>query len=144
MGDVCGHWKGHSESGWTTEDVFEKYLDCLARHYNGELVHLILDSYSAHRTQRIINYAAMKNISLHFIPPGLTDKWQPLDRRVFGVLKAYARRLFRERTEFAETKGRTRPEAVQDLLAAWSRISKNLILDAWKIYRTDEDDDDDQ
>jgi hypothetical protein len=37
------------------------------------------------------------NITLPFIPPGWIDQLHPLDQRVFGVLKAYARELWRKR-----------------------------------------------
>ena len=36
------------------------------------------------------------NLQLHFIPAGMTDKLQPLDRNCFGALKDTACRLFRE------------------------------------------------
>jgi transposase len=60
-------------------------------HYpTGPLV-VILDVYPAHRTDAIRGMALALGIELVFIPPGCTDRLQPLDRRVFGVVKAYAR-----------------------------------------------------
>jgi phosphate starvation-inducible protein PhoH len=42
-----------------------------------------------------VKQAAVKlGITLHFIPPDLTDEFQPLNRTVFGVLKVLARPLF--------------------------------------------------
>ena len=40
--------------------------------------------YPAHRTPEIRQHAESLNITLHFIPAGLTDQWQPLDCKVFG------------------------------------------------------------
>jgi hypothetical protein len=36
-------------------------------------------------------YAEDLGIHLLFIPPGLTDEMQPLDRFAFGVMKAHGR-----------------------------------------------------
>jgi hypothetical protein len=56
-----------------------------------------LDTYSAHRSAEVREMARLWGIDLVFIPPGCTDQLQPLDRRVFGVLKAYARQIWRTR-----------------------------------------------
>jgi energy-converting hydrogenase Eha subunit F len=54
---------------------------------------LLLDSYSAPGTNEVKGPATMLGVTLHSIPPGLIDKVQPLDRTVFGVLKAQAKPL---------------------------------------------------
>jgi hypothetical protein len=65
--------------------------------------------------------------SLHFIPPGLTDEFQPLDRKVFGTLKAIARRLFHEGLMSSPDKQRTKKDAVQDLVCAWEHVGAEVI-----------------
>ena len=80
--------------------AFTQYLHHLNNHFShrgDRLLHLILDLYSVHRDAEIKAHANELNIQLHFIPAGMTDKLQPLDRNCFGALKATARRLFRER-----------------------------------------------
>jgi hypothetical protein len=62
---------------------------------------LLLDTYSAHRCEVTRTIAELWKIDLLFIPPGCTNLVQPLDRRVFGVLKAHARQLWREEEESA-------------------------------------------
>jgi hypothetical protein len=49
--------------------------------------------FSAHRTAVTKVAAESLRIQFVFIPLGWTDTLQPLDRRVFGALKAYARQL---------------------------------------------------
>jgi hypothetical protein len=76
------------------------------------------------------------NIRLHFIPPGMTDEFQPLDRKVFGILKAYGKLLFlRQTTTFVGR--RTKQNAVQDLMAAWERLQPTSIEAAWDIYTSE-------
>ena len=69
-----------------------------------------------------------------FIPAGLTDVYQPLDRRIFGILKAKARRYFRMRYSQCENIETTKKDAVQDFIAAWESITHENIGDAWDIY----------
>jgi hypothetical protein len=60
-------------------------------------VHLILDTFSAHKCREVRDAARSLNITMHFIPAGATDTMQPLDRYVFGVMNASYRRIYRSR-----------------------------------------------
>jgi hypothetical protein len=71
---------------------------------------------------------------LHYIPPGLTVEFQPLDRAVFGVSKAQAKRLFHARFHANPYGRRTKPEAVAELITAWSPLGESVIENAWDIY----------
>jgi hypothetical protein len=51
--------------------------------------------FSAHRTAVTKATAEALGIQFVLIPPGCTDILQPLNRRIFGVLKAHARQLWR-------------------------------------------------
>ena len=135
LGDIYPHWKTHSESGWTTEETFIEYLLHIAEFFQHEEVHLILDVYTAHRTELVKETARNNNIKLYFIPPGCTDLVQPLDVKVFGALKATARKLFRERYIGVHSPKVTSQDAVQNLIKAWEGISSQLAEDAWDIYK---------
>jgi hypothetical protein len=128
-----------SESGWTTNDVMCGYFGMLRRELfpEGPLV-VILDTYSAHRSREVREVAQLWEIELLFIPPGCTDKLQPLDCRVFGVLKAYARKLWREQYHASHGGKTTRPMMAANLCVAWRRITEGLVQDAWSIYYEDE------
>jgi hypothetical protein len=138
IGDVGRHWVDHTESGWTTEQLFGRYMQHLRNHMGPGELHLILDCYTAHRTEVIKRQAADQGITLHFVPPGLTDEFQPLDRKVFGVLKANARALFHTRMVNDPFANRTKIDAVQDMINCWEHLDHDVIEDAWEIYMNDE------
>jgi hypothetical protein len=81
--------------------------------------------------------ATLWEIDLVFIPPGCTDLLQPLDRRVFGVMKSFARQNWRR--QYHRTGGAqvTRPMIAQSLIDAWDRITPDVIESAWEIFEPD-------
>lgn len=122
-GDKAEVWK--SVKGWVDEDIMIQYLDWLSK----EITHkepcaLVLDCYKAHRTDKVKEKAIEHNIELIFVPASGTSIFQPLDRRIFGILKSQFRLL-------AETEifnGKTRYETItQHLITAWSRISPKVL-----------------
>ena len=95
---------------------------------------MLLDLHSSHRGQEIFNLAAELNITLHFIPAGQTDKYQPLDRTIFGPLKATARHLILKRlSENPEIKI-TKKDSVSDLIYSWEHLNNDNIVESWDIY----------
>jgi hypothetical protein len=134
IGDVGDNWIDHSQSGWQTEITFATYLRCLRNYYGDRPLHLILDLYPTHRTDAIKRLASDLDIQLYFIPAGATDRLQPLDRSVFAVLKASAKRLFHERCMQNIGDPRKKKDAVADLLKAWELLGTSVIADAWSIY----------
>jgi hypothetical protein len=138
-------WGEYSDTGWTTSDI----MCCHLWHLRHELFHegplvIILDTYAAHRAKEVREIAQLWGIELVFIPPGCTDRLQPLDRRVFGVLKAYARQMWR--TRYHDTGGEkvTRQVIIEQLLEAWRRISPMCLKSAWFIYEDESDDDEEE
>jgi hypothetical protein len=103
----------------------------------GRLV-LMSDTYSAHRSCEVREIAQLWEIKLVFIPPGCTDKLQPLERRVFGVLKAYARQLWREQYHKSQGRKTTRQMMAANVCEAWRRITEGLVQGAWSIYNEDD------
>jgi hypothetical protein len=135
FGDVAYHRTDHSESGWTTYETFERWLSWVRSVYDdGDPIWVILDCYSVHRQRGTKDYAASIGIQLLFIPPGMTDEFQPLDRYVFGVMKSNCRRSYRR---FCQEN----PEAVMNqqiaaafLIRAWEAVSPEVLDEAWCIY----------
>jgi hypothetical protein len=64
----------------------------------------------------------------------MTDQFQPLDRKIFGVLKASAKSLFFRRVNKNPEARRTKIDAVQDLINAWENLARTTIEKAWDIY----------
>jgi hypothetical protein len=82
------HASTHSPTGWMTVDAMLEWMRFLRRlpeFQHGRFIHLILDGYATHRCEAVRMLAAELRIVLHFIPPGLTDLLQPLDRSGFGT-----------------------------------------------------------
>jgi hypothetical protein len=97
FGDIGEHNSDHSESGWSTCPVFIEYLRKIRDYFDDhDPIWLMLDSYSVHRSPEVREYARSLGIILLFVPPGMTDALQPLDRSIFGAMKQEARRLWRE------------------------------------------------
>jgi hypothetical protein len=103
---------------------------------HGKLL-LLLDTYAAHGSAAVKDTAEQLGIDLVFIPPGCTDRLQPLDRRVFGVLKAFARQQWR--MQYHQTKGRkiSRQMIADNLMKAWKRITQDVIESSWDLYEAD-------
>jgi hypothetical protein len=134
LGDVGDSWVDHSESGWQTTETFMTYLLNLKEHMGAGPIALVLDCYAAHRNALVKEFAANLGIDLYFIPPGMTDEFQPLDRSVFSVLKSHAKLFFRERYRLDPLEKRNKIIAVQDLIASWSKLEPNTVRDGWSIY----------
>ena len=133
LGDTGPHLKAHSKKGWSTTKTFQ-LMSISERFPDDEPVWLVLDCYSAHRNEASRTLAASLKIELIFIPAGFTDELQPLDRCVFGVLKSYLRRLWRERFAQDPEAKFTKAVAVELLIPAWERLSVELIGDSWSIF----------
>ena len=130
----------HSKSGWVTQDVMTRYLRWLRKVMNeecnseGKQIHLILDTYKTHKSEITIQTAIEQNIELIFIPPGCTDRLQPLDVRVFGALKASARGYWYSNYALCPSVNYTKKHAVGTLLICWHMLSEKVIDSAWSLY----------
>lgn len=136
IGDVGEHDSFHTTTGWMTEDAFLHYLGLLRERIfpDDQPFILIIDVYPTHRSDRVRQRAQELKIRLEFIPPGLTDALQPLDRRVFGALKGIAKHyIYRILSEDPNTKiGMA--QAVQILVTSWEQLTSDAILSAWSLY----------
>lgn len=134
IGDVGDHMKTFSENGWTTKETFKLYLLGIRNFYNftSETIHMILDGYKVHISEEIIEFAESNNFKLYFIPHGYTDQLQPLDVKLFGILKSYARRLFIERYRYDPYKIRKKIDACQDLVCAWEKLDIDTIKESFQ------------
>jgi hypothetical protein len=144
LGDISPHIPMHSESGWVTAENFEEYLRLLKQQLPGDdLIYLVLDCYSVHRNQRIRDAAADLGIVLKFVPAGMTDELQPLDRAVFGIMKSAMRRMWRQYCADCENPRLTLQVGAQFLMRAWERVSAHVIANGWRIDEGDDGDLDD-
>jgi hypothetical protein len=143
IGNVGQHLRDHSESGWMTADTFSRYLEFVRGLVvdRTKRLHLLLDVYPVHIQQVAREHAGFDlNIELHFIPAGCTDQYQPLDRRIFGCLKAAARGQFMRRAAAERGTRVGKQAAVQSLIHCWTHLSESTVRSAWDIYRGEPDD----
>jgi hypothetical protein len=80
---------------------------------------LILGTYSIHKSAEVRATARQVAIDHIFIPSGCTDRLQMFDRRVFGVLKAYARRIWRQNYHKIHGEKMIQPMIIIGLVDAW-------------------------
>ena len=62
-------------------------LDQISKITKNEESVLLLDQYGSHITDKVTNYAKLKNIIIKYVPIGMTSKYQPLDVSINGILK---------------------------------------------------------
>ena len=105
------------------------------RYPDEDPIYLILDVYPVHKEEKIKLLACELKIELIYIPPGLTDEYQPLDRRVFGVMKQVLRKLWREAYIYDSSLKFTKKKAMEFLIPAWERISPVVLEKSWEIYQ---------
>jgi hypothetical protein len=138
--DTLYHQTAHFESAWQTTEPFTEWLGWLrGQRDEGNPVWLILDCYSVHRQETIRAHAEELGIHLLFIPPGLTDELQPLDRFVFGVMKGTCRRLDRLHRECDPAAATNQQIAAAFLIRAWEGVSTRVLEDAWSLYEHEDD-----
>ena len=134
-----------TEQGWSTTKSFatyliwlrleldERYKDMHAYTKDTE-IDLVLDLHSSHRNYLIKELADKLKFKLHFIPASLTDKFQPLDRNIFGALKAMARAEWYRVYTLNPDKNFTIEDACAILLKCWAEISSETLKKAWLPY----------
>ena len=95
---------------------------------------MLLDLHASHRELQIHDLAASLNITLHYIPAGKTDKYQPLDRTIFGTLKSTARHQISIRLSENPENQIRKKDSVSDLIFSWEHLNPDNIINSWDIY----------
>ena len=122
----------HSENGWSTIEVMQRYFQWISDFCNNEPIALVLDAYSTHTDQQTQAFAQQHNIELIFVPPNGTSKYQPLDRRIFGILK----RHLMDRIDALDSVSQRRDLfgiVHEQVVRIWQGLSKEAIESAWRI-----------
>ena len=126
----------HSSGGNTDDSAMEFYLRCYSRWMKGKKCALVLDRYASHVSDNTQNVADSLGIKLIYIPTSATDEYQPLDKRVFGILKSMASSAFDDKV-FEEQNAFTKQEAADLFVTLWKRLSYHAIMSAWEDNDTD-------
>jgi hypothetical protein len=139
LGELGEHVSDHSPTGWITEETMFRYLAWLREEVNRirgreEIHELIMDVYPVHATESVRVQAKVLGFNVHFVPAGLTDQYQPLDRSVFGCVKSTARAEYLKLMRGDPARKITRADAIAILRTAWERLSGPALEAAWSIY----------
>jgi hypothetical protein len=86
-----------------------------------------------HRTREVRDRAVELGIIIKMITGAMTDSLQLLDRAVFGVMKAAARRMSKMDTADADSPKLRTLEAVQFMTRAWEQVSPHVLDDGWRL-----------
>jgi hypothetical protein len=130
----------HSTTGWTTVETMLLWLhfirglpDCA----DGHDIDLFLGCDTVHRCAAVRERTERLRVHLHFISPGLTGIVQPLDRSVFGGLKAELRTIYRGNMAHREDKRMTKAEFTAYLMLACDLVSEEAVHRGWTCYDRD-------
>ncbi len=121
-----------SRTGWITESIMISILNKIKIYTNNEKCVLILDNYSIHKTENVINYAKKLNIELFFIPPNMTHKLQPLDVKINGIIKPLMRKNNKLNLIKNVYRKNTYESSINLLLSSVETIREKTIISAFK------------
>jgi hypothetical protein len=119
------------ENGWCNKDIAKKYLEWLRSVALSGDIWLLWDVFAAQRDEEVKQYAKTLRTNLIFIPAGMTDIYQPLDRYISGDLKQRAYccwvkcHLIHLRQEMSMA------NSLKLLIEAWKSIDQETILHSW-------------
>lgn len=98
VGEVRGTLHAFSENGWIDTELFNIWFNNLFLRYAPAVrpLLLLMDGHSTHYSPETIHLAAREKIVLFLFPPNTTHLSQPLDKGMFGPLKARYSQLCQE------------------------------------------------
>ena len=134
----------HAEEGWCTQFVMIRYLTWLYALMGNEPFALVLDIYRAHITDDVSKFAEDHGIKLIYVPANGTGQYQPLDRRIFGIIKKQLEEKDEDEDEDEDdVESLTRSEKFKSvhhkLIKIWKGLSNDAINSAWEIPGSDEE-----
>lgn len=127
--DIIGTF---SNNGWTNNGIVKIALEQIYIHTKGKKSVLLLDQYSSHISNFTKEEALKRNITLIYVPEGLTYKYQPLDVIINGILKQKSKTLWRNEIIKNPDLKITCKDAVIHFLTAKKDITKNIIIKSFK------------
>jgi hypothetical protein len=96
---------------------------------------VVIDQAPCHMTIDVALEAARLGMALSVVPPGSTGKCQPMDVRVFGVLKRKQSKRYDDVMRECPGKARTKADAVRTIIDAWAEIDANVVTSACHLAR---------
>ena len=122
----------HSEKGWTTEAVFSEYLEWIRCIIGEKKISLVVDQWGPHFGPKAAKKAEDLDIHLIPVPKGGTSVYQPLDRKIFAIMKKKGAAKWVRMCHNNPRMKWTKSTATAIALQCWEEIKEHHILSAWK------------
>lgn len=122
----------HSNNGWINNGIMKIALQQIYKVTNGQKSILLLDQFTVHTSEFIINIAKEYNIELIYVPKGMTAIFQPLDVSINGILKQKAKKLWRNDRINNSEGSNTVKNGVKHFLIVKNDIKKETIINSFK------------
>ena len=129
-GNVDNVLKTHSLNGWTTPQNMIDYLN-LVHEWIPEPCALVLDLFASHHCQAVKDRAQELGIDLIFVPANGTGLYQPLDRKIFGILKKQLSSLERSNPIKVEKHIKKYQIVNERVGNIFKKISEKAIISSW-------------
>lgn len=135
--DVIGTY---TQKGWINENCMIQVLDQIASITNGEKSVLFMDQYESHKTEKIKEYATIKNIDIVYIPVGMTYKYQPLDTTINGILKGKMTETYSKFIAINPDIIYSHEQCVIDFVVNFKKIKKGTIMRSFNCLKRSKSD----
>jgi hypothetical protein len=125
----------YSKSGWAEEECILLVLKQIIAITNDQKSVLIMDQYTSHITDNVKNYASIHNITLIYIPVGMTSIYQPLDVGINGIIKT---KLIKMYSNFVANNPNTKydhKQCLNDLIICKKEINKKNIIKSFDCLK---------
>lgn len=117
----------YTNKGWADEKCIIIILNQIAAITKGKESLLLMDQYKSHMTDKVKKYAKTKRINILYIPIGMTNKYQPLDVKINGILKNKATKSYSKFIALNPNNVYTHANCLNDLLINKKEIKKSTI-----------------
>jgi len=123
-----------SSNGWTNVSIMEQYLKWISFVMKAERFALIVDCFKAHINEKVKKLAENLGIELIIVPACGTGIYQPLDRKIFGIVKAKLRSAENQKSIRELKDEQSRYNIIcQQMEKAWKEVSYKALQSAWNI-----------
>jgi hypothetical protein len=96
---------------------------------------LLMDQYGSHITDKVKDYAILKNIIIKYVPIGMTSKYQPLDLSINGILKNKISEKYSKFISLNLDKKYDHAQCLQDILISLKEIKKRTIIKSFDCLK---------
>ena len=128
----------HTKNGWSDAPLAIQYMQWLHDQAQGHRCCLIWDVHPSHQNRAVAAEAVSLDMGLQYIPAGQTGHWQPLDRKIFGIIKKQAHSRLNAMMAYRDLESIDIIDAVKILCTVWEELPRDTVIKAWDIYEEQE------